>query len=334
MFSKKYYNNSIMAMKYLNCGLIVVLLFIHFISNAQVYIYSVAVSRYTNIIMGPGKLNTRNNAINLLTVRNGQEEKQSIMQLDLHFAERLRTAQKNDERPLVNDIIVKTYNNESIVYVIINNGNTMNEYRELRNVSVELWIGGKKYQNRFPSVRERPIRLLKYVVSKLPNSGTVSLYDHSTSFLYENLPYLSLSEASKRKIAICAYISEYNSIYEIKSFLAYYLLQKVDCVIFYCVVNYDTFMKALKFEIDNGYVILYHFPWPLTRAFGPIQNSVQVSHINSCYYRHRHYFEYIISQDVDEYVYSEQYPFDLYRACKHNSMIHPSFKVFAVDCIL
>lgn len=320
-----------MVVKCLMKMVIPVLFVVHFLTYAEVNVFSVAVTAYFRAIMETVVINSGNNSFSQLTVRNGQDINQSGMQLDLHFAERLRVAQKYNEIPLVNDIIVNTYSNESVVYVIINNGNTMNEYRFLRNVSVELWIGKKKYQNKFTIVRERPIRLLKYVVSKLPNSGAVSLYDYSTSFLYQNLPYKSLSAASKKRIAICAYISEYNSIHEIKSFLAYYLLQKVDCVIFYCVVNYETFLKALKFEIDNGYVVLYHFPWPLTRAFGPIQNSVQVSHINSCYYRHRNYFEYIISQDVDEYLYSEQYPFDLYSACKYNSMIHQPFKVFAVE---
>ena len=320
-----------MVVKNLKSMIIPILFVLHFITYAYVNIFSGAISSYYNTIMETANFKTGNNTITQLTVIKGKDEKKIYFQPDLHFAERLRTAQKYNDRPLVNDIIVKTYNNESVVNVIINNGNTMNEYRHLRNVSVELLIGKKKYQNKLPSVIERPIRLLKYVASELPDSGTVSLYDHSTSFIYEKLPYLSLSTSPKRKIAICAYISEYNSIYEIKSFLAYYLLQKVDCVIFYCVVNYDIFLKELKFEIDNGYVVLYHFPWPLTRAYGPIQNAVKVSHINSCYYRHRHYFEYIISQDVDEYVYSEEYPFDLYRACKYNSMIHHPFKVFAVD---
>ena len=322
-----------MVGNYLNWMVITIIFVLHFITYTEVNIYKDTVSEYSKVIMETAVFNARNKTVTQLTVGKGSDERHAFFQPDLHFAERLRIAQQNNERPLVNDIIVTTNNNKSTVYVIINNGNTLNEYRYLRNVNVVLWIGNKKYQNEFTGVKEYPIRLLKYVVNKLPSSGTILLFDHSTSFLYQNLTYHSLSAASKKKIAICAYISEYNSIYEIKSFLAYYLLQKVDCVIFYCVTNYDTFVKELEFEILNGYVVLYHFPWPLTNVYGPIQNSVQVSHINSCYYRHRNYFEYIISQDVDEYIYSEQYPFDLYRAVKHNSIIHPSFKAFAVDCI-
>ena len=273
---------------------------------------------------------TGNKSVIKLSTTSSQSKTHTNMQFDLHFAERLRTAQKNDSLPLVNDIIVTTHNNVSAVYVIINNGNTMNEYRYLTNVSVELRTGLKSYSNQFPQIKEYPIRLLKYVVSSLPKSGTISLFDHSTSYLYKDLPYISIPKATKRKIAICSYISDYNSIYEIKSFLAYYLIQKVDLVIFYCCQNYQYFMKSLQKEIESGYIVLYHFPWPLTMAYNKIQRSVQVSHINSCYYRHRNYFEYIISQDIDEYIYSEKYPFNLYGAIKYNSKIHPKYKTFAV----
>lgn len=275
-------------------------------------------------------INTGNKTVIKLSTNCNQSKSDTNMQFDLHFAERLRAAQKNDSLPLVNDIIVNTHNNVSVVYVIINNGNTMNEYRYLTNVSVELRFGHKKYSNLFPEIDEYPIRLLKYVVNNMPKTGVISLFDHSTSYLYKDLPYFYIPNAKKRKVAICSYISDYNSIYEIKSFLAYYLIHKVDLVIFYCSKNYQYFLKSLQKEITNGYVVLYHFPWPLTMAYNKIQRSVQVSHINSCYYRHRNHFEYIISQDIDEYIYSEKYPYNLYGAIKYNSKIHPEYMTFAV----
>ena len=134
----------------------------------------------------------------------------------------------------------------------------------------------------------------------------------------------------KRKLAICAYISNYNTINEIKSFLAYYILQKVDNVILYCAINCDIFRTALKKEIKSGYVILYEYPWPLTKKWKFTQLSIQGSHINSCYYRHRDYYKYIISQDVDEYFYSEQYPYDLYKAIQRIFTINPGKQTLAV----
>ena len=77
-------------------------------------------------------------------------------------------------------------------------------------------------------------------------------------------------------------------------------------------------------------MILYHYPWPLTKAYGLPQRSIQHSQINSCFYRHRDFYEYIISQDVDEYFYSEKYPFDLYHGIQRLFASSPSMDSFQV----
>ena len=256
------------------------------------------------------------------------------LHVDYSFAKRLRQAQNNTDIPLVNDIIVSKKNNSWEIIIIINNGNVRDiKYRELRSVNVLLLIGSNLYYNSFKEVRDIHLRVLKYQVPHLPVFGTISLFDSSTNNSYYNLPYKALIYQPKRKLAICAYISNYNTINEIKSFLAYYILQKVDNIILYCTVNCDIFKNALKKEIESGYVILYEYPWPLTKNYGAYQRSIQGSQINSCYYRHRNYFEYIISQDVDEYFYSEQYPYDLYTAIRMIYKVNPERKSLAVNII-
>ena len=47
-------------------------------------------------------------------------------------------------------------------------------------------------------------------------------------------------------------------------------------------------------------------------------------------YRHRDFYEYIISQDVDEYFYSEKYPFDLYHAIRDAYSLNPSMDSLGV----
>ena len=254
--------------------------------------------------------------------------------VDYNFAKRLRQAQNNTDIPLVNDIVVSKRNNSWEIIVIVNNGNAKDiKYKGLRSVNVLLFVGRTKYYNCFIEVKEIHLRVLKYQVPQLPISGTISLYDNSVNVSYQNLPYKALIYQPKRKLAICAYISNYNTINEIKSFLAYYILQKVDNVILYCAINCDIFKTALKKEIKSGYVILYEYPWPLTMTYGSYQRSIQGSQINSCYYRHRNYFEYIISQDVDEYFYSEQYPYDLYTAIRMIYKVNPERKSLAVNII-
>lgn len=255
------------------------------------------------------------------------------LMVDLNFAKRLRQAQNNTAIPLVNDIVASWKNNLWEIIIIINNGNTMNsEYNGIRSANVELFVGNKKYHNTFLEVKEVHLRVLKYEVPILPVSGSVSLFDHSTNERYLYLPYKALIRQPRRRMAICAYISNYNTINEIKSFLAFNILQKVDNVILYCALHCEYFMHALKKEIESGFVILYEYPWPLTKKYGAYHRSIQGSQINSCYYRHRNYYEYIISQDVDEYFYSEQYPYDLYTAIRKTYELNPDRRSLAVKC--
>ena len=269
------------------------------------------------------------NSITPLQVRKLLHRK--ALSVDYNFARRLRQAQTNLTYPLVNDIVVSKRSNYWAVYVIINNGNTMNEFRFTSNTSVVLFIGNKSYENVFQEAPKRFLRVLKYEVDSLPAVGKLSLYDYNLTFSYNDLPYVALHNQPKRGIAVCAYISNYNSVNEIKSLLAFYLLQNVDAVILYCAANYKLFREAFQMEIESGYVYLYEYPWPLTRTFHGIQYSVQGSQINSCYYRHRDYFEYIISQDVDEYFYSEKYPRDIYKAARIAFMLYPDAYVLIVS---
>ena len=251
--------------------------------------------------------------------------------LDYDFAKSLRQAQPNIKIPLVNDIVVLKQNNSWNVYVIINNANTRNDtYKYYKKANVTLEVNGHIYYNEFPEVKHYMIRVLKYVVPNMKQSGNVSLYDHTTNDIYKDLPYKSLIRQPKRKVAVCTYISNYNSEAEIKFWVAYYLLQKVDSVIFYCSVHCDYFRHLLQKEIDIGYVILYDYPFPLSNMYGPIVLSIQASQISSCVYRHKESFEYIIPHDVDEYFYSELYPYDLYKAINKVYELNPDKLSLAV----
>ena len=134
---------------------------------------------------------------------------------DYQFAERLRQCQKNDSFPLVNDVIVVDKKNMRNIYVIINNGNALPAYRNLRDMNVKLVYGNQTFRNLFKAGKEDNIRLLKYVVKDVPLTNTVTLIDHATSWKYQSLPFQVLPVQPKRKVAICAYISDYNSANEI-----------------------------------------------------------------------------------------------------------------------
>lgn len=294
--------------------------------------------RYSKYNTMPVHISTQHSKHKEITAENNQSAdifiestlKRPKMIADYQFAERLRQSQKNDSFPLVNDIIVMGNNKKWIFYVIMNNGNALPAYQNLRNMNVKLICGNQTIRNSFKVGKEDNIRLLKYVVNDALLSNTVSLIDGATSWKYISLPFQVLPVQPRRKVAICAYISDYNTANEIKSFLAFYLIQKVDTIIFYCAVNFNFFYNLLKKEIENGYVILYSYPWPLTNAYGKIQRSIQISQMNSCYYRHRSFFEYIVMIDVDEYMFSELFPNSLYKGIEYSFRINPGKKDLAV----
>ena len=303
----------------------------HTVSRSSLRNNQTQENNHVSVIITPPKVNsTIQNATYIAFSQVGSILRRTPLKVDQDFARRLRKAQRGDIFPLVNDIVVSKRNNSWAIYVIINNGNTNNRYRYVSSTNVELFIGNKSYRNIFPQSPKRFLRVLKYKVDSLPTTGKLTLHDHFTSHLYPDLPYVALSIQPKRRIAVCAYISNYNSINEIKSLLAFYLLQKIDAVILYCAVNYKRFREAFDLEIRSGFVILYEYPWPLKNTFGSVQYSVQGSHINSCFYRHRDYFQYIISQDVDEYFYSEKYPYDLNKAAQELFMLYPDKGVLIV----
>ena len=75
--------------------------------------------------------------------------KNDKMWIDSKFAERLRQAQKNRGYALVNDIIVTKKKNLYSIYVILNNGNTKGRRRLNSNLNVILYVGNRRYKNRF-----------------------------------------------------------------------------------------------------------------------------------------------------------------------------------------
>ena len=255
--------------------------------------------------------------------------------LDYDFAKNLRQAQPNIKVPLVNDIVVSKQNDSYYVYVIINNANPRNEsFKHLRSVNVTLEVDKHIYNNLFPEVNHNTIRLLKFKVPDMKQSGNVSLYDHATNITYKDLPYKSLVQQPKRKVAVCTYISNFNTADEVKTWVAFYILQGVDNVIYYCSVSCDYFKKVLEKEIKSGFVIFYDYPYPINNLFGPVVFSVQASQINSCLYRHRDSFEYVIPHDVDEYFYSELYPYDIYKAINEVFDLNPGKMSLAVLLLL
>ena len=113
--------------------------------------------------------------------------------------------------------------------------------------------------------------------------------------------------------------------------MAYYKIAGVDGVMLYYAEDIPEIMSGLQTEVNSGFVRFFNFSWPLNRYHGLIQRSVQSAYINSCFYRNRHEFDYIIVLDVDEYLLSEKTPFNLYSSI--NSISTRRYDAYRVNLI-
>ena len=68
---------------------------------------------------------------------------------------------------------------------------------------------------------------------------------------------------------------------------------------------------AFSKMLESGYLKIIDFTWPRIQISKYIQDSTQQAQMNSCFYRFKYDVESMILCDIDEYVFSEQYPFNL-----------------------
>ena len=130
----------------------------------------------------------------------------------------------------------------------------------------------------------------------------------------------------KEEIAICLYITMYDSIPDVKRFIAYYETVGIHTFIVYLMSDYPAFENAFASLIQNGHMIINRLILPRVEGRTPNQSS----QMNSCYYRYRQYFKYIFLCDEDEYLYSRVYPFNLYKAVETTFAKYPKINTFQV----
>ena len=67
----------------------------------------------------------------------------------------------------------------------------------------------------------------------------------------------------------------------------------------------------------------------------PNQRNNQQSQVNSCFYRYKYRVNAVVLCDVEEYVYSELYPFDLPAVVRMMQAQHPQYDAInVVFCVL
>ena len=233
----------------------------------------------------------------------------------LDFANPLIKVQSNYSHPVITDCIAHQSDNGLEVVAIVNYEilplNTI--YKKHVNYSL-IW-GNEIYANPVPDHNHHQrVQVINYTIptSVKLEKMDIHIIDNRYGIEYTfNISVLHKSKI-KRNVVSCAYISDYNTVNEVKSWVVYNKMIGVDMVIIYSVMELPSIKQSIQKLIDEGFVRWYSFLWPLRNYRGFYQRSLQFSQINSCYYRHRHEFNHIILVDVDEYLLSYEFPYNIY----------------------
>ena len=178
---------------------------------------------------------------------------------------------------------------------------------------------GKKYFNSRPFIPQAQHNHIRFNIQDnlvLSNSVIrVDLIDNHLKRVFRAIKVcIRTIPPLKQNMAACVYAAKQNSINEMRNWFAFYSILQVDHIIVY-VTDLDlSFYSEFKNIIQNGFLILKQFSWPRNGLHGLIIHSNQEVQVNHCFYSHRHHFKTILFCDFDEFVYSEQFPFNLFNA--------------------
>ena len=233
---------------------------------------------------------------------------------DLQFVKPfIKTA--NLSVPYMADCVVEIKDTYLDVHVVFSAMSLPKDYLHYLNNSYSLYINGTTYFNRLHHPRLDEVQIAAFSIPYSSNHHIdFTITDNTIKHTYPVHTTILHNPKQKKKIGICTYVCHVNTVNEVKSWIAYYKMVGVDTILIYSAQDLKELRNGIQNQINNGFVRWYNFPWPRYGRHSSF--SIQKPQINSCYYRHRHEFEYIIVDDVDEYILSRSSPFNLYNSIK------------------
>ena len=82
--------------------------------------------------------------------------------------------------------------------------------------------------------------------------------------------------------------------------------------------------------MESGYLTVVDFTWPRPNTQKLLQFTNQQAQINACFNRFRFEADAILFCDVDEYIYSRKFPFNLPRASQYLVDTYTGYDAFTV----
>lgn len=233
---------------------------------------------------------------------------------DPYFVSPLMNSQLNHSVPLIIDIFAAPQSSSSFVHAIISSLHIEKRYGKYMSLEFYLSYNGTDYANEYKTgAIVDGVRIFKFVLPPLMNVTFIHVNISSASGdeFYPNLYVQLLPRQKKNGIGVCALLSDYNSVYEVKNWIAWYKYQGLKNVLLYAIRHVPKIEKIIAPTVNSGFARVYQFQWPLRKRRHLVQESIQHAQINSCYYRHKYEFDGLLFIDLDEFLYSMKTPHSL-----------------------
>ena len=267
-------------------------------------------------IQTPSQTNNQNNRLSITNSTN-ISTKQNLPDICKDYTSYLKTITPDINKPFLVNVDVYQLDRILTFYLIINTMH-LSAYKKEGHFNFSLLFNRAEY----PNLNQRKNVDVGYIVIKFEvpvnspyQEGQLiefTLKDNQRFHKYENVKAcIRYPNPDPLPLAICAYVSDYNSIDELRSWIAFYRIQKVSMIIFYVSVPMPELQTEFASLIASGFLRLIDFTWPRKIVGYPIQCSNQQSQMNSCFYHFKYEVQALIICDTDEYIYSYKFPFDL-----------------------
>lgn len=220
------------------------------------------------------------------------------------------------KRPIITDIFAIPQNASMLVYAVFSALNL-----PLKNASVEynnftLIYGDTIVPDRNPiKLHVEALRVLTFILPIEIQEAFfyVDIEDKVRKNVYKKLSVEVLSNQKLGGIAACAMLSDFNSLGEMMSWVAWHKYQHLTNVMVYSIKPVPLMEEVI--ERVNRFVRYYKYDYPLNGYRDRReQRSIQLAVINSCFYRHKHQYDGIALIDLDEFIFSPSSPQDAAKA--------------------
>ena len=248
----------------------------------------------------------------------------------------LKTVTHDVLKPFLVNVDVYFLDKSLVFYLVINTMH-LDNYKSEQHNQYTLLFSNQYYSNLF-NRRNKDIgySVLKYSVPVTIQyrEGDIiefSLIDHKHHYPYNNIKAcIRIPNPHPSPMGVCAYVSDYNSIDELRFWISHYRVQNVSMVIFYVATPMPQLVTEFSGLIRSGYLRLMDFTWPRHVRGMALQLSNQQSQMNACFYHFKYEVQSLILCDTDEFVYSERFPYNLPSLNSYLSQTYPSYDVIHV----